>query len=207
MPAEFVGKARAFRSRIADADAVAIQIIQQTTQQLIERQRRHPVPRTDTLASIARAWRVQVPAFGRASQEITLERKSLSIVEVRTCPQHYRAATWKDDALEPGLIVVRVSLAIAPHEKLSLAMHTLAAISLHGLGRRYQRGADTSDAAIIADIRALAAAHERLVKLPEDTRFDVALPGGRWLGTVLDVRAAASGGVDRILSGRTFVEA
>ena len=80
---------------------------------------------------------------------------------------------WTDDAREPGVCVVRITLAIAAHEKLSMATHTFCSVSLHALGRRYQRGRPDTDDAIIADLHALTGAHERLVKLLEHMRFDV----------------------------------
>jgi len=171
----YVGLARAFRGRIEAAVTVAIKIVRDTSQQLIARQRRHPVQRRDTLASIARAWGDKVPAFGRANQEIRLEGKE---------------ADWDEDAREPGLSVVRITLAIAPHEKLALGMHTLCAASLHALARRYQRGRPTTDDAIIADLHALAAAHERLRGLPRATASPSMWP-------------AASGSATRSISAAT----
>jgi len=187
----YVGLARAFRGRIEAAVTVAIKIVRDTSQQLIARQRRHPVQRRDTLASIARAWRDKVPAFGRANQEIRLEGKE---------------ADWDEDAREPGLSVVRITPAIAPHEKLALGMHMLCAASLHALARRYQRGRPTTDDAIIADLHALAAAHERLRGLPEGDGFAVDVASGQWLGNALDVRSHYSGRVERVPNVRTFVE-
>jgi len=204
VPAEFVGFGRAFSARVADA--VAIRVCQQSSQALIQRQRRHPVPRADTLAGVAYAWRNRVPAFGRLDQRITLNGKWLSIIETRCIPQHFRQGEWEDDALEPGISVVRIGMSIAPRRELLLAMHTLCSVSLHALGRRYQRGADRSDAAILADIHALAAAYERLSALPEGTRFTVDVPGSRWRGTTLDIRGHYSGRMERVPSARTFVE-
>ena len=207
VPAEFVGLARAFRGRIETADAIAIRLVQQTSRQLIERTRRHPVPRADMLAGVARAWRVNVPALGRASQQIRLERKSLSITEVRVCPQHYRQADWEADAREPGVSVVQITLAIAPHETLALGLHTLCAASLHALARRYQRGQPVTDDAIVADLHVLAAAHERLSGLPAGSDFAVDVSSGQWLGNVLDIRSHHSGITQRVPSARTFVGA
>ena len=207
VPIEYVGLARAFRARIADADAIAIKVFQQTSQQLMDRARRHPVPRADILSAVARAWRSTVPAFGRLDQRITLKGKWLSISETRCIPQHYRQAEWEDDAREPGVSVVRIGMSIAPRRELALAMYTLCSASLHALARRYQRGQPTNDDAIIADLHALAAAHERLRVLPEGSGFTVDVASGRWLGNVLDIRSHDSGVTQRVPSARTFVEA
>ena len=147
-----------------------------------------------------------MPAFGRASQKVLLERKWLSIVETRCIPQHYRQAEWEDDAREPGVSVVRIGMSIAPRRELSLAMYTLCSASLHALARRYQRGHPTSDDAIIADLHALAAAYERLRGPPEGSGFAVDAASGQWLGNALDTRSHYSGRVERVPNVRTFVE-
>ena len=73
----------------------------------------------------------------------------------------------------------------------------LASISLHGLARRYQRGADNSPAAIMADIAALATGS------PERTgvdRFELLVADGRWAGRI---SAAQDGAV--VAAARTYL--
>jgi len=204
VPAEFVGKARTFRSRIEAADTIAIRVIQTTSRMLTDRMQRHPVPRPEILAAVSRAWRVVMPPTGRISQELTLDRKALCIVETRLCPQRYHVSAWEADAWEPGVAVVRLSLRIAPYTRLSLSIQNLCCASLHALGRRFERGCQRTDDAIIADLAALAAAHEALVEQPEGSSFDLPVADGRWLGSVLDVRTAT--GPQRMPVARTFVE-
>jgi len=198
VPAEFIGLARAFRGRVADADVGVIDVIRATSRQLVERMGRHPVPRAETLAGIVRAWRTTAP-FARISLSSTFERKTLAIVETRVASHSYHDADWQQDALEPGISVVRISLAIAPRTRPALSFATLCAVSLHALGRRFERGHPIDDDAIIADIAALAAPLD-----VEDGPIAVPVPDGRWLGSMVEVRKR-SGATERIASARTFV--
>ncbi|MFI4948410.1 MAG: hypothetical protein ACHQC9_06385, partial [Alphaproteobacteria bacterium] len=75
----------------------------------------------------------------------------------------------------------------------------LVDVGLHALGRRYQR-ASREDAAVLADLRILAEAHPRAV-LSEDGEFTVAASGGRWRGSITQVKG------DVAMCARTFIVA
>lgn len=85
---------------------------------------------------------------------------------------------------------------------MTLNVETLAEFSLHCVARRYERAADTTDAAIFADMRMLLQRHDRLAAAAED--FDVAAGEGRWVGNVVRVKSKAHG-EETILAARTYL--
>jgi hypothetical protein len=58
----------------------------------------------------------------------------------------------------------------------------VASLSLHALARRYQRGFNTSDATILAELRAMALCHADIIQTLGD--FAMAGDGGMWVGEV-----------------------
>ena len=91
----------------------------------------------------------------RLALEISLGRKSLAIREMRVTASEYRPEEW--DTTERGLTVFMIGLEAGPFRYM-FAIHTLAHVSLHAMGRRSQRGLDATEAAILHDLRALGGA-------------------------------------------------
>jgi hypothetical protein len=58
----------------------------------------------------------------------------------------------------------------------------VASVSLHALARRYQRGFNTTDAAILSELRELALRHEEIVEAMGE--FSLPGDGGSWVGSV-----------------------
>jgi hypothetical protein len=58
---------------------------------------------------------------------------------------------------------------------------TLAVVGLHGLARRYARGADRRDIAVVRDLVALAVAVP--AALAKGGEFQIAAGEGRWIGS------------------------
>jgi hypothetical protein len=194
LPTEFLGRARAFRSAVAATDAVATRAIDRITEPLRARFQRHPVPRWDALREAARLWRETVPAAARLGLEIEVERKRLRIDELRVTAADFRLDGW--DEIERGVSIILLGLIVAPRQ-LSLGSPTLAYVSLHALGRRFQRGWATGDAAVLADLSVLAAAP------PGDGEFSVQVAGGAWVGMAGPVRL--DGREERTLVVRSFL--
>ena len=108
------------------------------------------------------------------------------------------------DVAERGLIVNVVLFEVAPFHY-QFDIFTLAHVSAHALARRFQRGLDTGEAAIMRDLKALGQAHHALADRPDGTDFVVPLvDGGNWRGSV-ELVCDPRIGYDRALTVRTYL--
>jgi hypothetical protein len=98
-----------------------------------------------------------------------------------------RFADWPDDGQEPGLLVGWFTVEFDEQGAASQLV-SLAFVSLHALARRYQRGRDTTEAAIFADLAALESGFRRVIT---SSRFTVPVPGGAWVGEVANADGSA----------------
>jgi hypothetical protein len=201
VPAEFVGKARALRSRLLAIDLATGPAIDMITKPVVERWRRHPVPRAETLAGLARIWPLHIPSFGLLDRAIDLDKRSLRILELRAGANNFHFAGWRDDAKEPGVSLTAICLEIAPH-RFRFDMLTIASVSLHCLSRRYQRGMAITDADVFADLRSLAQAHGKLDRAQPGEDFTVQVADGKWVGSCTMIT-----GNGPVLMARTFLDA
>jgi hypothetical protein len=205
VPAEFRGRARQLRDRIAQEAEPARTLVAELSDRIIARiKRHHRIPRADTLSRVADAWCRQMPQHSRLALQVDLNRrgKTLRINEMRLSASEYQDVSWETN--EKGVIVLVVGLEAGPYRYM-LATTTLAHVSLHAIARRLQRGLDGSQDAIKRDLHALGVAHPALTDRPDGTDFVVPVPGGTWRGTVervVDKRI----GHDRALVVRTFVD-
>jgi hypothetical protein len=192
--------------RLRDAVAAEDRVVGELTGELTDRirARKKPIPRRETLTGVADEWRRRMPPRGQLAIEIDLNarRKSLRIREMRATTSVYRPEEW--DVAEKGMIVGLTLLEVWPlHSKFDL--YTLAHVGLHAIGRRFQRGVDTSEAAIMHDLHALALAHHRLADQPSGSEFRVSLDhGGVWRGSVELVHDPRVG-YDKSLTVRTYL--
>jgi hypothetical protein len=202
LPAEFRGKARAFRSTLAAADQQVAPAIAQIMEPLLARRARHPVPRPEMLSGAVRQWRELMPEQGRLDLVIEASRRSLRLVELRASAASLHLARWQDDGVELAAMVVAITLRAGP-DVLTCETKSLATISLHALARRCQRGRDTSARVVLADLKALALAHAEVLQVGGP--FTVPAVDGRWAGEVLRLRQRDGGGATvPIVAARTF---
>jgi hypothetical protein len=118
-----------------------------------------------------------------------------AIDELRVSAIDTRFSDWAPDDFEPDLAIIHARLRVAPH-CFELEVPIVASISMHALARRYQRGFDTSRAAILADVAALAVA-------PEGNEWQVATSGGRWVGVAAMLKHGARTAMTPV--ARTFL--
>jgi hypothetical protein len=197
---QFLGQARAFRDRLKAVSTECSRLIDEIAMPLVRRSRRHPIPRREQLIDVARKWSC-MPSLGLldTTTELDLRKRVLRISQLRVCPSDFRAANWAVG--ETGVSVLGLKLDAEPY-CFSFVMPSLVTVSLHALGRRYQRAVAVTDEAIFADLHTLARAHPRLTAGDVGAAFEVNASGGCWHGNITD--AATSAGTDRILSVRTF---
>lgn len=104
---------------------------------------------------------------------------------------------------DPDVGIVRVVLEAKSWGYVGATANIIASISLHALARRYQRGFDTTDSAILSELRELALRHAGIVEALGD--FAVAGDGGAWCGEVASTQVAEV--VVPVLAIRTFTPA
>jgi hypothetical protein len=81
--------------------------------------------------------------------------------------------------------------------------HAIAALGIHALARRYQRGFDNTDHAIKTDIAELALNTSRLLGAESQT-FAISCPSGQWVGAI-ETASLSSGHDQRLLNVRSFL--
>lgn len=197
-PAEFLGQAREWRRRFETSDAAATAVFGHILQPLIERARRHPVPRPEMLAKAAREYRQRMPEVGRLSLDIEHHKTRLLISDLHIGASDLQHEIWQ--RAEPGIALMRLEIEAAPR-RCRTDLTYLACVSLHALARRLQRSFSVHDADITNDMRALIAAHALHQRI--GTEFKVERPDGCWVGTVTEV--ATKRNRQRILNVRTFL--
>jgi hypothetical protein len=72
----------------------------------------------------------------------------------------------------------------------------IAGVGLHALARRYQRGADRTDTAVLGDLLPIATDYRAVARAKGE--FSIPAGGGSWIG--------ACGPFDAVAIVRTFVE-
>jgi hypothetical protein len=200
VPVEFVGKARAFRMAVAAAHPAAVAAVDRIAQPLRGQARLRQNPSASGLARTAAAWSNQVPATGRLDLAVKLTTSSLRITETRVGPVEFRFDAWDKGDVETAVVVTRTKLAVAAG-RFEFDSVPLAAVSLHGLARWFQRASDVSDAAILTNLRALASYSSET--LLDGGEFAEPAGDGQWVGVVTEIEDR--GEAVPILVVRTFL--
>jgi hypothetical protein len=200
VPFEFVGLARQFRSAVVAQHPRAVAAMDRIVLPLRGRHYSKQVPSPTAFAKVAQAWREQVPSAGRLSLATTYDVRRLAIIEVRAIPTDFGFNEWAEGATESCLIVI-VSALIISAGHFSFTSALAASVSLHALARRFQRGRDNSDAAIRADLAALATPVDDVLEASGD--FRVLTADGQWIGEPTETEDR--GKLKTILAVRTFV--
>jgi hypothetical protein len=194
--AEWRGRARTLRSRIADAhsrwEAAAFTL----TAPLCARGNFVPAFTKGSLRLTEARWKALPRAWGRLRLVAQNDGDRLSIAEFRMVDFRTRMAAWNGDEL--GLAIALVSATMALPSSFNFSSKTLALVSLHALGRRYGRGADRSDLAVVRDLLPLAVAAP--AALAGNREFAIAAGDGRWIGA----RMALDG--QTVAAIKTYVE-
>ena len=106
-----------------------------------------------------------------------------------------------DGVTDPDIGIVRINLSAIPWGAVGATANLIVSVSLHALARRFQRGFDTTDGAILSELRELALRHTSIIKASSD--FSVAFDGGCWVGEVARTETFAA----PVLAIRTFTPA
>jgi hypothetical protein len=181
VPFEFVGRARAFRARVGAEDDGVGRAVMRIMAPLARRRLKSRIFRPGDLIDAERQFR-NLPSTGRLALQVGRDKHGLKIQELRCASGKIRFAEWANDASDPDIGIMRIALEATSWGPAFVAGDLIASLSLHALGRRFQRGFDTSDAAILSELRAMALCHADIVETPGD--FAIGGSGGNWVGTL-----------------------
>jgi hypothetical protein len=184
VPVEYIGRARALRTALVAQHAAAVAEADRLSVPLRARFALGQTPSPGAFAKVAAAWRDRIPSAGRLGLTINHARTRLTIAETRAAPTEFRFDTWGDGDHETAIVITQTTLAVSAR-RFEFDEVPAAAVPLHALARRFQRGWHVSDAAICADLSALAV--PCVDTLDRGGDFDVPLRDGRWVGTVTEI--------------------
>lgn len=200
LPREFLGKARDLRRVLLAEDAITFKEVGRLTTPFASVSR-GTVPRPQMLERAAIAWQERIPTAGRISLSIKRTKTSLIIDEIHIGAGHIRFAEWDEDVCEQGFAVTAMRLEVV-YPRFHFDHVILAGLSLHAVGRWFQRSFDCSHPALLSDLRLLAAGvtDERLANGGD---FEIPAGDGKWCG-VVSADYEQSGRL--FLATRTFLE-
>lgn len=190
MPPEFLGKARTLRSRVLDEHSRW----QPFVTAFVHQARPRPGFSRVKATRLAEIWKALPGSGARLGITTSARPGHLRIAELRLLPTRMRFGSWPDDAEELAITVASVTLGMQG-DAFVCDRHLIADVGLHALGRRYERGTDRVDAAVLADLERLAHTYEAAVM--NGGTFNIS----GWRGDV----CAVEGTPEPVLSVRTFV--
>jgi hypothetical protein len=179
VPVEWFGRSRVLRDSLIRPAGEAANHIEEMIRPLRPRPGFTPMPRYTRLRDIVRRWSA-LPGHGRLGCITRFEDGKLRLAEIRVCPATMKLAHWDGDPELAVCIVMRAIRCAPPvfsEEKI-----LVADIGFHALARRFERGVNRSDAAVLADLAPIAHAYRQIVALPGE--FSVRVEGGSWKGMV-----------------------
>ena len=147
-----------------------------------------------------------MPGVGLVNSKIQMSRRDLHIIEVRV-GAGTACATWNAATDEPVISILLVELHIAKGI-CRMMVDTVALLSLHALGRWYQRSLANSDAALLADLARLAGAYGKILHIHAATgnrKFLWPATSGQWAGSITERFSEATGRQEQVLNVRTFL--
>jgi hypothetical protein len=204
VPLEYIGRARLYRSKIATANAVAEPEVERLLAPFRPRPGFVPWPRHTMLRSLARRWGA-LPRGNRfpSAAKRCCDVGKIELADLWLKPSRLLQPGWSDNEL-----AITLSLRIVSIEPPSFSDESLivAQIGLHALARRYERGADRTEAAVLNDLLGLAPGYVATFGDPDEIEDgdDFAIPapagGGFWIG------AASQTGTAPKLLVRTFIQ-
>lgn len=205
VPRENLGQARALRNTLTAADQLATVALDRIAAPLQARTAKGSIPRPELLTEAARQWRERLAGPGRLSLTIDQTRSRLAIRELRLSAADFRLPDWTSSEAEPGFALFVAEMSVQ-RRSFSFDSATLASLSLHSVARWHQRNFDTTTPALVADLAMVASATSLLDQTP-DSKFSIAVAGGRWVGTVREVidLVVDETLLQKVLAVRTFL--
>jgi len=209
---EFIGKARAFRERISNADERQFGPVRDAAYASLRRRiRQKPTFREPECQDLLRHWKQAGETYGQLNApHMNYSKHAVRFTSVRLLASEGQSDEWTDGERETGITMTMVRLTADGKEgTVALDAKALAIFSLHALARYYQRAFQSSDDALIAamwgvlpDIKALITA-----TTVDEFGLPVIAAGGHWFGWINPVMHVEDNeliGENDALNVRTF---
>jgi hypothetical protein len=205
--AEFFGRARDLRRRIAAEDAQYDASVKELIEPIRDRLRRYPrrSPRPEMLAALVQSWRFMPCRDWRLDLSAKLDKHRVTLTERRLIASLLKPnddPDWRGVEQDVGVVVVRMSV---DRHRAELATRCVATLSLHALARRFQRGQDGDVAAVLHDINLAASAASGELTPGAGYRVRTDDQGGGWRGRAIN-HGLADGTSRVVLSIRTWLD-
>ena len=214
IPAEYWGKARAFRARVAAGDrqhCINLQRVMAALQGRILRG--HKTWRLTDIPDLFRTW--SAPTYGQLPGAAHIQAATKTLIHF-TSPMLVASTasleSWEDGEEELGVSIVRANFR-ATMTNCTQATPTWAAFNLHALARYYQRAFRTDDASLLVALWCTVAYYNTVLDTQDVTprRLEFGLPvthGGHWYGNIAhntyDVDDPEASSASLCLDIRTF---
>jgi hypothetical protein len=203
VPHEFVGQARLFCARIDAAAKTASAAVMQIGADACAIVQRRPTWRGEHFSGFERQWRQTIPDEGRIGLEIERSKRALIISELRLTRASYEDIRWSQPSPQNSVCLMLCTFRLTTPAAFECKRLAIAALGIHAIARRYQRGFDNTDRAMRTDISELALNFSRLLGAESET-FAIPCHSCQWVGAIETVRPS-SGPDQRLLHVRSFL--
>jgi hypothetical protein len=178
IPVEYIGLARNLIRRITAAYQAAESRRGRLLRPFRPTANFRPVPRHIHLQTLSERLR-HPRALCRLRGAAKFEAGHLRVMEIWAVPATLEHDDWHET--EPALALMVRLIRIEPPNFVEKDERVVA-VGIHALARRYQRGAEWADAAVLGDLLALVEAYPRAGPAPGE--FAAPASGGRWRGAI-----------------------
>ena len=134
VPAEFLGKARAFRAKLAAGEVEFSRTRDAALNELRDRMVRKPTFRRDDCIDLMRRYRAGRQQFGQTDDaEFSYDKKRVEVTDIRLVSVTKRREDW--DQGEPGVVLTILRLIADRKVGLRQGVLGVATFGLHALAR------------------------------------------------------------------------
>jgi hypothetical protein len=206
IPMEFVGLARAFWRKVEADDKACGKVLDQVEAVLTARLRKKPSLRPEHVIAVERLWATMPSGFALSAPVAAHPRKRLHLSQFRLTAHLSRCKDWAEDEIEHGVSLTVVTCETTKRGGYRINLEPVVTVCLHALARRFQRGRDRSEAAVLTDLSELG----RGFVEQEPGSGTICVPGGQWRGGVSRTEVSGQDGevvsTSTALTIRTFID-
>jgi hypothetical protein len=215
VPAQFKGLARQFSNRQVDPSQPFVKASNVLARKIEHRLDKLGNIRLEGMQDYERARREISPFPELHNYDFDRKKGVMLIADYYLSSSWMRRSAWSGDEDDTAdlnatnsehTIDFNLSLVKLTRTSAEMKHRPLAAFGSHSLGRRYQRGFDCTDAAIMRDLWCVVNFWEDFClaqrPYPADYQFSISSPGGTWSGEAMNNKRDPDG--PSYLSVRTF---
>lgn len=193
VPMEYIGRARAFRARIIDADKEFQERAEGPIhQKFCARLATRPTLRKPETLDLFRQWQTTStfahPPFKHSYAKLHYTKRRVEIFDFRLVAVDERNIEWDEDERESGIHLITVRM-IAQTGSVHTETKPICSFSLHAMARYYQKAFRATDNGLIGAIWGVLWQALPYLKDPEADWFTLEVPhgGGNWWGRMMNI--------------------